>query len=56
MANVFGVTSAKMNRRMVMRAVEMTSPIRWKWRTARDVASVEPPIVARSVSSSTTFR
>ena len=55
-ANVFGVTSAKTNSRIVMATVEMISPAFSQCRTANDVAIVVPPIVASNVSRSTTFR
>ena len=55
-ANVFGVTSAKTNSRMVMATVEMISPAFSQWRTANDVAIVVPPIVASNVRRRTTFR
>jgi hypothetical protein len=39
-----------------MATVATISPAPWNRRTAKDVAIVVPPMVARSVRSSTTFR
>jgi hypothetical protein len=55
-AKVFGVTSAKTNNRSVITTVATISPALPKWRTANEVAIVEPPIVNSSVRNSTTFR
>ncbi len=54
--NVLGVTSAKTNRTSVIPTVETSSAQRCTCRVTKIVASVVPPIVQSSVSSSTTFR
>ncbi len=54
--NVFGVTSAKTNSRIVMATVATISPARCICRTATTLASVVPPSWTSKVSSSTTFR